>query len=174
MVFRLTPEHAVSGRKEEIEPMRKNVPRAFFRKPDSGRASFRNLEGKSFSPHRQAAGGFSILEAVIAIALIGSALIISSAFLNTLIVSADHLSAQIELLHEIEGSLEMMRAGHIPLETGSISLTGSSSARLPGLVVTVLVEPGQRSGLYRVTFRAECSFRRRRLSRSLISEIWSP
>jgi len=126
------------------------------------------------SPQGLPQRGFSILEAIVAIAMIGSALIISSAFLNTLIVSADHLEAHIALLHEIEGSLELMRAGLISLESGSISLTGDSSSGIQDLRLTVLVEEEDVPGLFLVTIRAECSFKKRILSRSLVSEIWKP
>jgi len=174
MVFRLTPEPADPGRKKENYRIGKSAPAVFFRLQDSRRFFPPDSEGEGISPSRQAEGGFSLLEAIIAIALIGSALIISMAFLNTLAIAADHLRTQIGLMHEVEGSLELMRAGHIPLETGIINMTGNSMATLRDLRVTVLVEPEKTPGLYLVTIRAECSFRRRRLSRRLISEIWSP
>jgi len=140
-----------------------------------GRSSPRGFpEKQRAGPQGLSEGGFSILEAIVAIAIIGSALIISSAFLNILVVSADHLEAHIALLHEVEGSLELMRAGLIPLESGSISMKGNSSEGLQGLRLTVLVEREDTPGLFLVTIRAECSFRRRILSRSIVSEIWRP
>jgi len=117
-------------------------------------------------------GGFSLIEAIIAIAIIGSAIIISSALLNTLVISADHLQVQEELLGEMESAVEMMRVGILPLRSGPLSIAGNSSLT-PGLSLTAIVEE-ERMGLYRVNIRAECSFRRRRISQSLLTEIWRP
>ena len=117
-------------------------------------------------------GGFTLLEAVIAIALIGTAIVISSAFLNTLIVSADRLALQTGLLHEVESASEMMRAGLIPLETGILQTTGGAAPE--GLVLTAIVEPRDVPGLYSVTLRAECPFRGQRISRTLVTAIWRP
>lgn len=118
--------------------------------------------------------GFSLIEAIVAIAIIGSAIMISAALLNTLIISADHLQTQEQLLSEIESAVEMMRAGILPLKSGPL-VTGGDPKLTPGLSVTVIVEEDQNlNGLYRVSFRAECSFRRRRISQSLLTEIWRP
>jgi len=117
--------------------------------------------------------GFSLVEAIVAIALVGSAIIIASAFLNTLILSSEHLRTQEALLAEIEAVSEMMRAGILPLQSGPLA-TGGSSGRTPDLSLTAIVEAKKPEGLYQVSLRAECSFRHRRISRTLVTEIWRP
>jgi prepilin-type N-terminal cleavage/methylation domain-containing protein len=117
--------------------------------------------------------GFTLLESIIAIALIGTAIIISTALLNTLAISSDHLRIHMGLLHEVETTIEMMRAGLVPLESGVISTSGGDSMA-KDLVVTAIVEPRDIHGLYDVTIRAECHFRSRRISRTLVTAIWRP
>ena len=117
--------------------------------------------------------GFSLVEAIVAIALVGSAIIIASAFLNTLILSSEHLRTQEALLAEIEAVSEMMRAGILPLQSGPLA-TGGSSGRTPALSLTAIGEAKKPEGLYQVSLRAECSFRHRRISRTLVTEIWRP
>ena len=115
--------------------------------------------------------GFSLIESLIAISLIGTALIISSALLNSLVYSADHLRAHTVMLREIEASIEMMRAGFVPLESGTLSSAGSNS-HFPDLRVNAVVEKQDAPGLYLVIVRAECSVRRNRVSRSLTTQMW--
>jgi len=115
--------------------------------------------------------GFSLIESVIAIALIGTALIISSALLNSLVSSSDRLRAHTEMLREIEAAVEMMRAGFVPLESGTLSSAGSND-RFPDLRVTAIVEKQDAPGLYLVILRAECSIRRNLLSRRLTTQVW--
>jgi len=117
--------------------------------------------------------GFSLVEAIVAIALVGSAIIIASAFLNTLLISSDHLRMQEGLLSELEAAGEMMRAGILPLQSGPLAV-GGYSGNTPGLSLTAIVEERQPRGLYQVSLRAECSFRHRRISRTLVTEIWRP
>lgn len=106
-------------------------------------------------------------------AIVASAIIISSALLNTLVISSDHLAVQAKLLGEIESAIEMMRVGILPLESGPLGLNANSS-QTPGLSVTAIVEEENPKGLYRVYIRAECSFRQRRVSQSLTTEVWRP
>jgi len=122
---------------------------------------------------RRPCSGFSLLEAMIAIALTGTALIISTALLNTLLHSSDHLRAHQELQTLTETGLEMMRAGFLPLKSGILPLsTGTEDT--PDLVVSAVVEKTEIPGLYLVTIRAECTFRHRKISRRLPAEIWRP
>ena len=116
--------------------------------------------------------GFTLLEAIVAIALVGIAILVSAAFLNALIVSADQLRIQTGLLHEVESAVEMMRADLIPLESGVLETSGLSAPE--GLTVTAIVEPQSIPGLYAVTVRAECLLRGRRVSRMLQTAIWRP
>ena len=115
--------------------------------------------------------GFSLIESVIAVALIGTALIISSALLNSLVLSADRLQAHREMLREIEAAVEMIRAGFVPLESGTLSSAGSN-ARFPDLRVTAVGEKQAAPGLYLVIVRAECSVRRHLISRRLTTQVW--
>lgn len=116
-------------------------------------------------------GGFSLIEAVVAIAIIASALIISGAFLNTLASSSARLRAQTEMLRELETSMEMIRSRFLPLLSG-VTVPAGSNESYPDLVVTAVVEEREIPGLYRVMVRAECTVGRSRLTRTLTSQVW--
>ncbi len=117
------------------------------------------------------ARGFSLIEAVVALGILASALVISGSFLNTLAASSARLRAQSEMLRELEGTLELVRSGFLPLASGTTVPAGSNPL-YPDLQVTVLVEEGAIPGLYVVVARAECSVARRPLVRTVTTQVW--
>ena len=126
---------------------------------------------KSAPPDRDLQAGFSLVEAILAVAIIGAVLVISMSFLSTLVGSAARVQAQSEMLRELEAGLEMMRAGFLPLESGTLVSPGSSRS-LPDLEVTAVVEKVDVPGLYRITVHANCTYRRSRISRSITTQVW--
>ncbi|RLE17873.1 MAG: hypothetical protein DRJ65_22170 [Acidobacteria bacterium] len=129
------------------------------------------LEAVSDSSKEVTVRGFTLLECVIAIALIGSALIISTGMLNTLIAAADRVEAHTEMLRELEAAVEMMRSGFLPLESGILT-SSETLGRFSDLRITVVVEKQQAPGLYLVIVRAECRIRQATVSRTITTQIW--
>ncbi len=117
--------------------------------------------------------GFSLLESVVALALIGVSILVGTAFLNSMVRSSTRVQAGSELLRELEAAAEMLRAGLVPLESGIVAASGPSD-RFPDLTVTALVERGEVQGLYDVTLSARCSVAHGEASRVLVTRVWRP
>jgi len=103
--------------------------------------------------------GFTLLEALIALTILGVALLLGMALVIQLPRDVRRLDAEREAMRAMEASLEAMRAGALPVEnselTGFITMAGASAAR--DLGITVLVTPTTRPGLYQVTLTAHYS-----------------
>jgi prepilin-type N-terminal cleavage/methylation domain-containing protein len=125
--------------------------------------------------HR-AAAGFSLLECLIALLLVGFAILMATALLNTMTTTAARLAAQQELLRNVETVLAGVRAGALPLSSGPIAVDpGMSSAPVSDLRLALDVEPGSLPDLYQVTVHARCSFLQNRpLHRSVTTLVWRP
>jgi len=121
------------------------------------------------SPRRH--DGFSLLECVVALALIGCALLIATALLNSMTRAATRAQAQTELLRASEATLEMIRGGARALESGSYFV---STGTLPNLEVSVTVEPTDLDGLYDCRVTARCEILREQLTHTLVTRIWRP
>jgi prepilin-type N-terminal cleavage/methylation domain-containing protein len=117
--------------------------------------------------------GFTLLESVVALALIGIGILIGTALLNSLVRSSARVQASTEMLRELEAASEMIRGGLLPLESG-IALTAGSSDRFPDLTVTAVVERGAVPGLYDVTLRARCTVAHHPATRLLVTRVWRP
>ncbi len=117
--------------------------------------------------------GFSLLESIVALALIGTAILIGTNLLSSLVRSSTRVQAGSEMLRELEAASEMIRGGLVPLASG-IVLTAGSSDRFPDLTVTAVVERGAVPGLYDVTLRARCTVAHHPDARVLVTRVWRP
>ena len=103
--------------------------------------------------------GFTLLEALIALTILGVALLLGMALVIQLPRDVRRLDAERQAMRAMETALEAMRAGALPVENseliGFITMAGASAAR--DLGITVLVNPTPRPGLYQVTLTAHYS-----------------
>jgi prepilin-type N-terminal cleavage/methylation domain-containing protein len=118
-------------------------------------------------PRAGRAHGFTLVEALIALTVLGIALLLGMALVIQLPRDVRRLDAERQAMRAMEATLEAMRAGTLPVKTceptseppcelsGYITLAGAPAAR--DLSVTVHVDPTERPGLYQVTLTAHYS-----------------
>ncbi|MFL6236996.1 MAG: type II secretion system protein [Thermoanaerobaculia bacterium] len=110
-------------------------------------------------PRAGRAHGFTLVEALIALTVLGIALLLGMALVIQLPRDIRRLDAERQAMRAMEASLEAMRAGILPVEdselSGFITLAGAPAAR--DLKITVAVSPTERPGLYQVTLTAHYS-----------------
>jgi len=103
--------------------------------------------------------GFTLLEALIALTVLGVALLLGMALVIQLPRDVRRLDAERQAMRAMEATLEALRAGTLPVQdlelSGFITLAGAPAAR--DLGVTVAVTPTERPGLYKVTLTAHYS-----------------
>ena len=106
------------------------------------------------------AGGFTLVEVVVGLALLCVASLLGLAAVQQATLAIERIEAQHRALVEIEAALEAVRAGALPLASGAVgpSLEGvSGPAR--GLVVRLDVDPGDRPHLFHVVASARYAVR---------------
>jgi prepilin-type N-terminal cleavage/methylation domain-containing protein len=122
----------------------------------------------SLPPHRASqSSGFTLLEAVVALAILGVALLLGMALVIQLPRDVRRLDAERQAMRAMEATLEGMRAGTLPVETCEptnnppclltdfITLPDDPTVvRKLKLGIDVLVTPTSRPGLYQVTLTA--------------------
>ena len=101
--------------------------------------------------------GFTLIEALVALTILGVALLLGMALMMQLPRDVRRLDAEREAMRALEMSLEGMRAGTLPIQdstnlSGFITLPPNPVSRKLG--ITVRVEPTDRPGLYKVTLTA--------------------
>ncbi len=139
--------------------------------------SARDPDERERRPSRQhAVAGFSLLECLIALLLIGFAMLMATALLNTMSTTAARLRTQHELLRSLEAAAANVRAGAVPLRSGPMTIDPEmSSAPLTDHRIALEVEAGDIPGLYQVTVHVRCSFSLEQpLHRSLTTMVWRP
>jgi prepilin-type N-terminal cleavage/methylation domain-containing protein len=121
--------------------------------------SLPRLPSRAGRPH-----GFTLLEALIALTVLGVALLMGMALVIQLRRDVRRLDAERQAMRAMEATLEAMRAGTLPVElykpdkpyelSEFITLAGVPPDRDTKLGVTVVVTLTSRPGLYQVTLTA--------------------
>ncbi|HEV8581615.1 MAG TPA: type II secretion system protein [Thermoanaerobaculia bacterium] len=120
--------------------------------------------------------GFSLLEVLIALTILGIALLLGMALVlqNPRIVRRANDERQ--AFRAMESTLEAVRAGAIPLQTsvldGFVTAVGTPAPK--DLTIEMQVDPTTTPGLYNVTLSARYSFARQRVVKRLRTMVWSP
>jgi prepilin-type N-terminal cleavage/methylation domain-containing protein len=116
--------------------------------------SFSRLPSGAGRPH-----GFTLLEALIALAVLGVALLLGMALVIQLPRDVRRLDAEREAVRAMEVSLEAMRAGTLPVQKSELSefITVNGNSVAPDLGIDVAVAPTTRPGLCQVTLTAHYS-----------------
>jgi len=121
--------------------------------------------------------GASLLEGLVALALIGIAILVAAAFLDTQAIATDRVQAQAELVLQLEAAVEGMRAGTVPLHSGALDPMPQSlprSAEVDELALSAQILPLEPPGLVEVTLNASCRTRRGRQTKTVTTRIWRP
>lgn len=107
--------------------------------------------------------GFTLIEAVIALAILGVALLLGMALVIQLPRDVRRLDAERQAMRAMEAALDGMRAGTLPVENSRLSdfitLAGAPAAHdlKSDLKIDVVVTPTDRPNLYQVTLTAHYS-----------------
>jgi prepilin-type N-terminal cleavage/methylation domain-containing protein len=119
--------------------------------------------------------GYSLLEVVIALALVGFALLVATNALQAHAMAAKRLELRGELLRSAENLLESLRGGSVPLVGGPVELDNPPGFDSGVRVDTFIeVEAGDIPGLKLVTVRATTTLRGRSEELELTTMIWRP
>jgi hypothetical protein len=108
------------------------------------------------------ARGFTLLEAVLALALVGAALLLDLGLQAQARALEARLAAEADLLRRAEALLESVRAGVHPLRSGpALGQLAWPAAADPELEMTLVVEPTELAGLCRVAVEGRLPLERR-------------
>lgn len=119
--------------------------------------------------------GFSLPEALIALAIFGFAVVAAASFLSTQLVVERRLAAREELLRLVEAGLESVRGGVVPLQPSVFTdddLTDVSLLRDPVVIVDVhtTVVPH----VFDIEVSARGDLMGEEVSLSVHSKVWRP
>jgi prepilin-type N-terminal cleavage/methylation domain-containing protein len=110
--------------------------------------------------------GFTLVEALIALTVLGVALLMGMALVTQIRRDVLRLDAERQAMRAMEATLEAMRAGTLPVKIckppscelgGFITLAGTPQAHDPHIRITVDITSTSRPGLYQVTLTAQYS-----------------
>lgn len=117
--------------------------------------------------------GFSLLETVVALALVGVAVLVAAGSLQAHAALASRLVVQEQLVRCAEDVLEQVRGGALPLAPAAFDQPQVDGTG-PRCRVVVGVEPGGVEGLHRLTVTARSGIAGESLSFELTTMVWRP
>ncbi len=127
------------------------------------------------------ASGFSLVEVLIALVLVGTALMMGMGLALQQPRIVRRLDGERQAFRAMESTLESVRAGVIPLpippETtvqldGFVTAVGTPAPK--DLEIYMQVEPAGQPGLFEVTLRATYLVEGRKVNKLLRTLVWSP
>jgi type II secretory pathway pseudopilin PulG len=118
---------------------------------------------------RNRQGGITLMETTAAVAMIGLATLAASSLLAVHPRAAERVAAQKELLRVVEATVESVRAGALPLASGSIEAPIPTSRPVGASLVVRALAP---AGLYELTATASTLVRGHPVERSLSTMLW--
>jgi prepilin-type N-terminal cleavage/methylation domain-containing protein len=123
---------------------------------------------------RRRAQGFSLVEVLIALTILGIALLLGVQLVLQAPRIVQRMDAERAAWRAIEAVMESVRAGAIPLETshleGFVTATGVPAPR--DLQIQMTVEPASPFGLYHVTLKASYKVREDLYKKELETMVW--
>jgi len=126
-------------------------------------------------PDRQSSAGFSLLEAVTALAIVGLALVIAAHALSAYAATIQRADVRQRLVWAAESAIESVRGGQIPLATGRVELERELKPdEGADVYLFVDVRPRDLPGLYDVRVRAWSQLPARREVVELNTMVWRP
>ena len=119
--------------------------------------------------------GFSLLEAVAALAIFGMAVVVAATFLDVHMSAARRLETRADLVRAAEVVLESVRGGALPLTTGAVDLTREFPPQSSARVKTwVQISPRTIPDLYEVRVEARAVVRSEEMVVSVTTQMWKP
>jgi prepilin-type N-terminal cleavage/methylation domain-containing protein len=115
--------------------------------------------------------GFTLVESLAALAILGIALVLSFSLLGRGPRAGDRLAAHRAALRAAEAALEAVRARALPLEPGPVALPGAGPA---GPRVRLDVKTAGRPGLFEVVATATAEAPGRPVRLSVTTLFWRP
>ena len=128
----------------------------------------------SWRPGR--ASGFSLVEVLVALALLGVALLMGLQLVLNGPRIVRRTDAERQAFRAMEAVLESVRAGLIPLENLEIEVfeTAVGAPAPKDLKMLMLVEPTDLEGLHQVTLRTTYTALGNKTEKTLQTMVWSP
>jgi prepilin-type N-terminal cleavage/methylation domain-containing protein len=120
--------------------------------------------------------GFSLLEVMVAIVILGVALLLGMALVlqNPRIVR--RADDERQAFRAMEATIESVRGGALPLQNmqldGFVNAVGTPAPK--DLTIWMQVDPTELPGLFEVTLTARYSFARHKFAKRLRTMVWSP
>lgn len=134
------------------------------------------MSRSALNRRRRSARAFSLVETVVALALVSTMLLTGLTMLTLQPRLQDRARAGEEALRAIESALETLRAEELPLESGrlipGIAYPEANPAR--NLSLTLEVSPAGTPGLYELRVEATYLTWGRPASRSVTTMTWRP
>jgi len=119
--------------------------------------------------------GFSLVEAVAALAVFGFAVVVASSFLDVQMSAARRLEARADLVRAAETLLESVRGGVMPLASGDVDLSDEFQPMSSIRVRTKLqVISRPLPDLYEVRVEARAMVRSEEMVVSITTQVWRP
>jgi type II secretory pathway pseudopilin PulG len=129
----------------------------------------------SREPEHRSIAGFSLLEAVAALAIVGMALVVAAHALSAYAATIRRAEVHQRLLWAAENAIESVRGGQIPLTTGRVELERDlRPTEGADVFLFVDVRPRDLPGLYDVEVRAWSQLPARREVVELSTMVWRP
>jgi type II secretory pathway pseudopilin PulG len=127
------------------------------------------------APTHRPAAGFSLLEAVAALAIVGMALVVAAHAMSAYAVTIQRSEVRQRLLWAAENAVESVRGGEIPLATGRVELDRDlGPPDSSGVYLFLEVRQCDQPGLFNVEVRAWTRLPARREEVELSTMVWRP
>ena len=127
-------------------------------------------------PAHRRQSGFTLIETLIALTIIGIALLLGMALLLQQPRVVKRVDAERAAMRAIEATLESIRAGTVPLASEQLEGFGLSAgdSAPPDLTVGVEVTPAAAPSLYQVTLRASYTIYGHPVVKQVETLVWRP
>lgn len=117
--------------------------------------------------------GFTLIESLVALALVGVGLLIAVGIQMQQPLALERLRARQEVTRALEAALESVRAGALPLADGVVPAASLGGAPRD-MVMRIRVEATATANLFEVTCEATYTLRGRPQRAALASLVWAP
>jgi len=121
-------------------------------------------------------GGFSLLEALIALVLLSVALLMGMELVLQNPRMVRRMDGERQAFRAMESTIESVRAGAIPLQTADLGAysTAVGTPAPKDLAISMQVDPTELPGLFQVTLQARYTADKRKVQKELQTMVWSP
>lgn len=122
------------------------------------------------------ASGFSLIEVLIALVLVGAALMMGMGLALQQPRIVRRLDGERQVFRAMESTLESVRAGVIPLKNAQLSgfVTAVGTPAPKDLEIRMQVDSAVQPGLFEVTLRASYFVEGRKVNKLIRTMVWSP